>query len=119
MIKVSFLLRFSLKSNPLAEFQMSTDARPFYPKVLDHDYYDSTSRTLIIIFRVLFALSLLVQLVKVVAVDLYKAFKTLFQTHKLHLPLDVVYDICLVILLIVVLILSFDESLKQKYLSFS
>jgi len=97
---------------------MSTDAQPFYPKTFDKDFYDSTSRTLIILFRVLFALSLLVQLVKVFAVDIYKAFKTLFQTHKLHLPLDVIYDIGLVVLLIIVLILSVDQTFRQRYHKF-
>ena len=108
-----FWISINLKS--IAEFQLSTSAEPFYPKSFDSDYYDQTSKTLIIIFRVLFALALLFQLVKVVAVDLYKAFKTLFQTHKLHLPLYVVYDICLVVLLIIILILSVTESIRKRY----
>ena len=113
---ILFWISTNLKS--IAEFQLSTSAEPFYPKSFDSDYYDQTSKTLIIIFRVLFALALLFQLVKVVAVDLYKAFKTLFQTHKLHLPLYVVYDICLVVLLIIVLILSVTESIRKRYFLF-
>jgi len=106
--------KYSFQQDSQAEFQLTTSAEPFYPKTFDNDFYDQTSKALIIIFRILFALSLIFQLIKVLAVDVYKAFKTLFQTHKLHLPLYVVFDIFLVILLIIVLILSVSESIRKS-----
>jgi len=66
---------------------MSKKTRAFYPKTFDSDYAFSTAKALILAFRILFALSVGIQLMKILAVDIYKAAKTLFQTHKLVLPL--------------------------------
>jgi len=93
---------------------MSKKTRPFYPKTFDSDYAFPTAKALILAFRILFALTVVLQLMKILAVDIYKAAKTLLQTHKLVLPLSVLFEIVLVIMFIIVLILSCLKSFQQR-----
>jgi len=95
-------------------FKKSRRVQPFYPKTFDSDFEDSTTKALIIIFRVVFALSLFTQLIKLLAVDILKTVKTLFQTHKLVLPLPLVFNVILTVLLVVVLLLSIAQNVNQS-----
>ncbi len=93
---------------------MSKKTKPFYPKTFDSDYAFPTTKALILAFRILFALTVFLQLMKILAVDIYKAAKTLFQTHKLVLPFSVLFEIILVVMFIIVMILAFLKSFQQS-----
>lgn len=82
------IYRIRLESYPIkAVFKKSRRVQPFYPKTFDSDSDSSSRRYWIIIFRALFVLSLLTQLIKILAIDIFKSLKIFFQTHKLVLPL--------------------------------
>lgn len=99
----------------IARFTYTQDSKCFFPKIYDEDTAQPSNRTVVLVFRLMFAFVLFFRLIKLLCVDIYKIVKTFFQTHKLDVSFSFVFYTGVLVLVTFVLVLSFVYNLRMKY----
>lgn len=123
LIKLGFIIKFHSDKivfvrihsllNVLADFSLQSSVSAFFPKIFDKDSVYPNLKSQLIAFRALFAFVLLFRILKVIFVDLYKLVKTFIQTHKLNLPLSLIFNMGILIVLTIVLVVSITNNFNM------
>lgn len=111
--QIGLYYKISLGQDSFSDFSLQSSVSAFFPKIFDKDSVYPNLKSQLIAFRALFAFVLLFRILKVIFVDLYKLVKTFIQTHKLNLPLSLIFNMGILIVLTIVLVVSITNNFNM------